>query len=306
MSILTRDKVTEIYCIADDFCQELEKNGTNFQLELSDGKRHRNRRCSMSNSEIITILVCFQMGHFRNFKHFYLNYVATTLKSDFPNQLSYSRFIQLQHRIIVPLTLFVQLVGLGSCTGISFVDSMKISVCHNKRIRRNKVFKGIAEIGKSTMGWFYGFKLHLVCNDKGELIDFCITKGNVDDRNPEVFKVLSKKLFGDLYADKGYISKDLFENLFSDGIHIVTGIKSNMKNSLMTLRDKILLRKRSVIETINDELKNICQIEHSRHRSPLNFLINMIAGLAAYCFFDKKPAIKFEMEQPSSQMVLFG
>ena len=164
----------------------------------------------------------------------------------------------------------------------------------------------MAEIGKSTMGWFYGFKLHLVCNDKGELLDFCITKGNVDDRNADVFKVLSKKLFGDLYADKGYISKGLFENLFNDGIHLVTGIKSNMKNTLMTMRDKILLRKRSVIETINDELKNICQIEHSRHRSPLNFLINMVAGIMAYCFFEKKPSIKFEVEKPSGQLVLFS
>ncbi len=107
-------------------------------------------------------------------------------------------------------------------------------------------------------------------------------------------------------AQRGLEQKGLFENLFNDGIHLVTGIKSNMKNSLMSLRDKILLRKRSVIETINDQLKNICQIEHSRHRSPLNFVINMVAGIAAYCFFEKKPAIKFEMEQPSGQLVLFG
>ncbi len=306
MSILTKDKVTEIYCIADDFCKELAKNNTNLRLEAADGKKHRNRACAMSDSEMITILVCFHMGQFRNFKHFYLNYVATTLRNDFPNQLSYSRFIQLQHRVIVPLMLFIRLVGLGSCTGISFVDSTKIAVCHNKRIRNNKVFKGMAEIGKSTMGWFYGFKLHLVCNDKGELLDFCITKGNVDDRNADVFKVLSKKLFGDLYADKGYISKGLFENLFNDGVHLVTGIKNNMKNVLMSMRDKILLRKRSVIETINDELKNICQIEHSRHRSPLNFLINMVAGIMAYCFFEKKPAIKFETIKTSGQLVLFS
>lgn len=304
MSILSKDKITEIFCIADDFCNELQKNSTKLRLEAADGKKHRNRPCSMSDSEMITILICFHLGHFRNFKHFYLNYVATTLQSEFPNLISYSRFIQLEHRVILPLMMFIQLICLGKCTGITFVDSTKIAVCNNKRIKRNKVFKGVAEVGKSTMGWFYGFKLHLVCNDKGELLNFCITKGNIDDRNPEVFNVLSKKLFGDLYADKGYISKTLFGALFNDGIHLVTGIKSNMKNCLMTMRDKILLRKRSVIETINDQLKNICQVEHSRHRSKVNFIINLVSGIAAYCFFEKKPAIKFEMEETHGQLAL--
>ena len=259
----------------------------------------------MSESEIITILICFHMGQFRNFKHYYLNYIATTLASDFPELLSYSRFIQIEHRVVIPLLMFIRLIGFGSCTGISFVDSTKIAVCHNKRIKSNKVFKGMAEIGKGTMGWFYGFKLHLVCNDRGELLNFCLTKGNVDDRNPEVFNVLSRKLFGDLFADKGYISKHLFETLWNDGIHLVTGIKSNMKNQLMGMREKILLRKRSVIETINDELKNICQIEHSRHRGQANFLMNLTSGIAAYCLFDKKPSIKFDMEETHGQLYLF-
>ena len=178
----------------------------------------------------------------------------------------------------------------------STIDSTSIRVCNNKRITRNKVFQGIAERGKSTMGWFYGFKLHLVCNEKGELLNFSLTKGNVDDRNQDVLNVLTKDLFGKLFADKGYISQKLFEALFNDGVHLVTGIKSNMKNSLMSVRDKILLRKRSVIETINDELKNICHVEHSRHRSTHNFIMNIIAALAAYCFFPKKPSINVEWE----------
>ena len=206
---------------------------------------------------------------------------------------------------MIPLLMFLKLICFGTCTGITFVDSTKISVCKDKRIKRNKVFKGLAEVGKSSMGWFFGFKLHLVCNDKGELLNFCLTKGNVDDRNPDVFKVLSKELFGKLYGDKGYISSTLFELLFNDGIHLITGIKSNMKNRLMSFRDRILLRKRAVIETINDELKNICQIEHSRHRGTANFIMNLLAALSAYCFFDKKPAIKFEREPPSRQLELF-
>ena len=306
MSILTHSKVTEIFCIADDFCKEFEKSTSMSLLKTDASRPRRNRKCSMSESEIITILVCFHMGQFRNFKHYYLNYVATTLASDFPDLLSYSRFIQVEHRVIIPLLMFIRLIGSGSCTGISFVDSTKIAVCHNKRITANRVFKGMAEIGKSTMGWFYGFKLHLVCNDRGELLNFCLTKGNVDDRNPEVFNVLSRKLFGDLFADKGYIAKKLFDALWNDGIHLVTGIKSNMKNQLMSMREKILLRKRSVIETINDELKNICQIEHSRHRGKANFLMNLISAIAAYCLFDKKPSIKYELEYNYGQLTLFG
>ena len=305
MSILTRDKVTEIFCIADDFCKELEKIAVDIRLKSPEAHQKRNRPCRRSESEIITLLICFHMGQFRNFKHYYLNYIATTLASDFPELLSYSRFIQIEHRVVIPLLMFIRLIGFGSCTGISFVDSTKIAVCHNKRIKSNKVFKGMAEIGKGTMGWFYGFKLHLVCNDRGELLNFCLTKGNVDDRNPEVFNVLSRKLFGDLFADKGYISKHLFETLWNDGIHLVTGIKSNMKNLLMGMREKILLRKRSVIETINDELKNICQIEHSRHRGQANFLMNLTSGIAAYCLFDKKPSIKFDMEETHGQLYLF-
>jgi hypothetical protein len=155
------------------------------------------------------------------------------------------------------------------------------------------------------MGWFYGFKLHLVCNDRGELLSFCLTTGNVDDRDTTTIKTLTKKLFGKIFGDKGYISQPLFEMLFNDGIHLATGIRSNMKNRLMPLLDRILLRKRAVIETMNDELKNICDIEHSRHRAIPNFIINLIAALGAYCFFDKKPSIKVDFEPQFGQLALF-
>jgi hypothetical protein len=202
----------------------------------------------------MTVMLCFHFGSFRNFKHDYIHYVCEHLKSEFPKPLSYSRFIQVEHRVMIPMPLFLKLICFGECTGITFVDSTKIAVCHNKRIRTNRVFNDLAKIGKSSMGWFFGFnastklsnQLHLVCNDKGELLNFCLTKGNVDHRNTDVFNVLSKDLFGKLYGDKGYISSSLFELLFNDGVHLVTGIRNNMKNRLMGLRDKILLRKRSV------------------------------------------------------------
>jgi hypothetical protein len=166
------------------------------------------------------------------------------------------------------------------------------------------VFKGMAAMGKSTVGWFYGFKLHIVINDKGEILNFMISQGNMDDRTPLKSESFLKKIFGKLFGDKGYISDKLCEILFTDGIHLVTGIRNNMKNSLMTMNDKIMLRKRSVIETVNDELKNMCQIEHSRHRSFVNFIVNILAALAAYSFFPKKPSIKYETIK-SNQLCAF-
>jgi hypothetical protein len=195
----------------------------------------------------------------------------------------------------VPFVLFIKLCRTGSCTGISFIDSTKIAVCNNKRIKRNKVFSDCAKIGKSSMGWFYGFKLHLVVNDMGEILNFAISPANVDDRDLRVINPMCREIFGKLYGDKGYISAALTEMLFNDGLHLITGIKNNMKNQLMSMSDKIMLRKRSVIETINDELKNSCQVEHSRHRSPVNFLINMLAALSAYSFFEKSPLLNSKL-----------
>ena len=204
----------------------------------------------------------------------------------------------------MPMTLFLKTCCLGQCTGISFIDSTAVRVCKNKRIYGNKVFKDIATTGKSTMGWFYGFKLHLIINDKGEVLNFVITQANVDDREPLKNSKFVNKIKGKLYADKGYVGQKLTELLFIDGLHLITSIRNNMKNVLMELKDKILLRKRSVIETVNDELKNMCQIEHSRHRSFNGFITNTIAALIAYSFFPKKPAIKFQ-EVRTNQVALF-
>jgi hypothetical protein len=181
--------------------------------------------------------------------------------------------------------MFLKTCCLAECKGISFVDSTKIAVCKNKRITRNKVFKGVVAIGKLTMGWYYGFKLHLIINDKGELLNFVITQGDTADRTPLKNENFTKKVYGKLFADKGYISQTLFDMLFINGIQLVTKLKKNMKGALMSYADAILLRKRSVIETVNDELKNICQVEHSRHRSLENFITIMISGIIAYFLF---------------------
>ena len=163
-----------------------------------------------------------------------------------------------------------------------------------------KVFKDISAKGKSTMGWHMGFKLHLLCNEKGEIVNFVLTKVNVDDRNESVIDTLTDRVFGKLYADKEYIPQSLFGHLWDDGIHIVTGLRSNMKQRLIPLYDRIRLRKRSVIESVNDMLKNVVQLVHSRHRSVHNFIMNLLAAMGAHCFFATKPEVDFDFEIPES------
>jgi len=172
-------------------------------------------------------------------------------------------------------------------TGISFIDSTPIKVCHCRRIHSHKVFEGVAKHGKNSTGWFYGFKLHLVINEMGEVLSFYLSPGNVDDR-------LCRDLWGKLFGDRGYISKELFELLYLQGIRLITRLKKNMKNVLIDIGDKLLLRKRAVIESVNGFLKNICQVEHTRHRSLVNFMVNLLAALAAYSFLPRKPSIRTE------------
>lgn len=167
-------------------------------------------------------------------------------------------------------------------------------VCRNQRIHIHKVFKGIAQRGKCPMGWFFGFKLHLICNEKGELLNFMITLGGVDGRKQLEYRNFLEFIYGKLVGNKGYIGKSLFEKLFVDGIQLITKLKSNMKGALTSISDSLLIRKRAIIETVNDELKNIAQVEHSRHRYFDNFMVNLLSALAAYCCFPKKPCIKVQ------------
>jgi hypothetical protein len=293
--MITIDKLTEIFCLVDDFCIEFEQAKSGHVITKDNGKKSRNRKFSLSDSEVITILIFFHAGQFRNIKHFYINYVHVHLKKEFPQTVSYNRFVELQRKAVIPMAIFLKTCCLGTCTGVSFIDSTPLRACHIKRERTNKVFKGIATKGQCSIGWFFGLKLHLIINDKGEILDFMLTQGNVDDREPLRDKKFHEKVFGKLIGDKGYICKTLFEQLFIDGIHLMTKIRKNMKNSLMHIHDKILLRKRGIIGSVNDELKNICQIEHTRHRSFENFLTNLLSGLIAYSFFPKKPSLNIEI-----------
>ena len=298
--MISRDKITEIFCMADDFCKLYDRfikaNGLAPKRDKSKRKYHRDSR--MSSAEIITIMILFHLSGYKCFKHFYINEVQEHMTDIFPKTVAYNRFTELERTVVIPFILFVKRCCMGKCTGISFVDSTLLRVCRNQRIHMHKVFKGIAQRGQCSMGWFYGFKLHLICNEMGELLSFMVTPGNVDDREPLKNKTFVEQLSGKLVGDKGYISKDIFSKLFVDGIQLITKLRNNMKGQIMTLSDKILLRKRAIIETINDELKNIAQIEHSRHRSVTGFTVNLMAGLAAYSFFSKKPMIAVERVDP--------
>lgn len=301
--MLLQDKITEIFVKADDFCNIFEKEIKPKQIISSPDIQKRNRKTGLCESEIITLLIAFHSGQFKNFKHFYKYYVCVHLKNDFPGLVSYNRFIELSHRSAIAFMLFLHYNCRGECTGISFIDSTILRVCHNKRIRRNKTFKGIAEVGKSTMGWFFGFKLHLIINDKGEILSFYLTRGNVDDRDAKAITKMTKEIFGKLFGDKGYISKALSDLLFGIGIQLITAVRRNMKSKALSNEERLLLRKRSVIETVNDELKNICQLEHTRHRSISGFLINIMGAIAAYSFFPKKPSIKKDIEETNPKLI---
>lgn len=290
--------------MADDFCKFFDETVKKHSLQISDGKRHRNKPNRMSNAEVITILVAFHMSGHRCFKHFYLDHVCRHWNRLFPKTVSYNRFVELEREVALPLLVFVKQVLLGKCTGVNFVDSTPMRVCRNQRILCHKVFKGIAMRGKCSLGWFFGFKLHIIINEKGEILSFMITPADVDDREPLKVKDFVKEIYGKLVGDKGYISKELFHELFTDGIQLITKVRNNMKNCLMSVSDKILIRKRAVIESVNDELKNIAQLEHSRHRSFNNFIVNTVSAIAAYCFFPKKPAISLE-HYSDNQLMLF-
>ncbi|MDQ7084465.1 MAG: IS982 family transposase [Sulfurovum sp.] len=286
--------ITKIFCDIDDFMQGFEPMYKQKMIEDKTMKTKLHSKLSMS--EIMTIVVYFHRSGYRTFKDFYIKYILKSLKEAFPNIVSYNRFIELIPTVFLPLVAFLKLKRLVKSDNITFIDSTKIAICKNKRIKVNRVFKGLAERGKSTMGWFYGFKLHIAINEKGELVGASISKGNVDDRDVNVLDGVLENASGKLYADKGYISKKLFEYLYKQGITLVTNVKKNMKNRLMLIMDKLLLRKRSVIETVNDQLKNLCDIEHSRSRSPVNFMVNMIAGLIRYTYSEKLPSINFSQK----------
>ena len=282
----------ELFCHVDDFWQTFAQKWEGEMLQ--SGVQHRRRKGQLCSSEIMTILIYFHQMRYRDFKTYYTQLVQVYLRAEFPTLVSYNRFVELIPRVLVPLCAYLRHC-YGRCTGVSFIDSTPLAVCHNRRIGQHKTFTDVAQRGKNSVDWFYGFKLHLVVSDRGEILACRLTPGNVDDRTP--VPRLVRRLWGKLFGDKGYLSQPLTEQLLGQGIHLVTRLKAKMKNRLMPLADKLLLRKRSILETITDQLKNISQIEHTRHRSLASFMVNLVCGLIAYCHQPKKPSLALDLPQ---------
>lgn len=293
------ESLLELYCDVDDFWQGYKPRW--YSHLLAEGRIKRLRVPELSESEVMTIVIAFHRSQYRTFKAYYTEHVQVHLCSEFPHLVSYNRFVELMQRVLMPLSAYLRHC-YGRCTGISFIDSTALAVCENRRIERHRVFRGVARRGKTSLGWFYGFKLHIVTNDRGELLAVRLTPGNVDDRQP--VPELARALFGKLFGDRGYLSQPLFEQLFEQGVQLITHLRKNMPNRLIPLQDKILLRRRTIIETIYDQLKNISQIEHSRHRSLLNCLVNLLAGLIAYCHQPKKPSLRFRSSEQAALLAL--
>ncbi len=284
--------ILPIFCDIDDFCLFFEPIWK--QRLLVAHERQRNRPSTLCLSEVMTIIVLFHSSGYRNFKTYYTAHVLKHMAGAFPRLVSYNRFVELMPSALVPLCGYLQ-TRKGECSGISFIDSTSLKVCHNRRIHSHQVFRDCARRGKTSVDWFYGFKLHLVTNDCGELLSLRLTPGNTDDRRPA--PELVKGLFGKLFGDKGYISQPLFETLFAEEVQLITKLKTRMKNRLVSIFDKLMLRKRAIIESVIDQLKNISQIEHSRHRSVANFFVNLVAGLVAYTFRQKKPSLNVRVTE---------
>ena len=273
-------QLTRIFCQVDDFCKELNQyQRTNLLPDLARNVGSRGQKCCLSESEIMTILIFFQSSCFRNFKNFYIGFLSRYWKKEFPNLPSYNRFIEIMSRVIFHLILFSQ-INSGKKTGIYYIDSTCLPVSHLKRSKRHKTFEDIAEYGRTSVGWFFGLKLHIVINERGELIAFKITRGNAHDAKSS--ESLLKSLQGLAFGDKGYISKKLFSRLLEKGLKLITRTRKNMKSIDYTKFEKQLLDQRGIIETVINHFKHHYHVWHTRHRSVSNAMTHLMATVAAY------------------------
>lgn len=296
--------IVSLFCQIHDFFIMSEAYLSTHCLPSEATSKTRGRPRQLHPSEVMTILIAFHQSGYRTFKHFYQKHVCVYYRAEFPRLVSYSRFVQLKQDVLTLLTDYLS-ANIGVCRGISFVDSTRLRVCDNKRISSHKVFTGRAERSKTSMGWFYGFKLHLIINDTGGVLDVALTPGNIDDRKP-LWGLPDGYLHGSLYADRGYISKDLREKFAKQGVNLVYKVRKNMDPLDLSVSDEALLKKRTLIESVIKELKTQTQLEHSRHRSFENFRVNVVSALIAYQLSENKPALNFDELQRSKDLPMLG
>ena len=292
--------IITLFCNIDDFFLAYEKWQATHCLLETTSQETRGRPRKLHHSEVMTLLIAFHQSGYRTFKHFYQRHVCVYWGAEFPHLVSYSRFVQLKKEVLTLLTVYLS-ANLGDCSGVSFVDSTRLRVCDNKRISAHRVFSE-TQVGraKTAMGWFYGFKLHLIINDSGDLLDVALTPGNTDDRKP--LRDCAEGLHGSLYGDKGYISKDLRETLRQQGVNLVYKVRKNMDPLPLSVADEVLLKKRLLIESVIKEMKTQTQLEHTRHRSFANFQVNVVSALIAYQLLETKPSLNISELQETNDL----
>lgn len=290
--LINEVKLIQLFCEIDDFTRIYEQKLAGHLLSLTSNSKHSFHKPSLSLSEMMTLEILYHLSGQKCFEYFYRQEVLSgSLHSYFPSAPSYNRFVELKPRMLVALICYLHCLRLGRLLGLYYADSTALKVCHNRRIHCHKVCKATAKRGQCSVGWFYGFKLFLVVNGLGEIVQAFLTPGNVSDGATATLKRLFRGLTGLAFADKGFVNSKAFPLLFEQGLKLITTIRSNMKNKLVLLQEKMLLKKRGMIESVIDILKSVCNIEHTRHRSPLNMMVNTYAALCAYSTFERKPSI---------------
>ena len=282
------ERLVEIFCAVDDFCQAFSPQGEAYLIR--NGTARRGPKPGLSVSEIITILLMLPGSRCKYLKSFYNGVVGEVLRRYFPGMPCYERFVALQQSVLIPLLCFL-LSRREQTTGIYYIDSTALAVCHNRRIGRHKTFAGLAARGKTSMGWFFGFKLHLVFNHLNEIVAVKLTPGNVHDGVP--VEQLTHKLSGKLFGDKGYLGKQRAAALLKRGLALLTRVRKNMKALPLTLTDKLLLNARNMAETIIGHLKAFSSLNLPKHRAPLNAFLHLLAALTAYQLHPLKLAASF-------------
>jgi hypothetical protein len=280
----------EIYVEVDDLLKAFEK----WSEQKALGKlRHPTRTPGLSPSEIATIMIAYHHSSYKCLEYYYKECILGSFHHCFPKAPCYGRFVPFEERTFPLLFLVLMFKTSQSLrTGYYFIDSKKLEVCHVRREKSHKVFKDFARKGKSSMGWFYGLKVHLVINHLGQIVSFLFTPGSTADNNKEVLQQMLKGLKGKCCGDKGYLTT-LFEHFYTLGLHLVVRPKCNMKSLSLPVvqQDVQLLKQRAVIESVNDILTTVCNLEHSRHRNPLHGIVNMLSALIAYQYLPTKPHI---------------
>lgn len=298
--LLNTTKLTEIFIECDDFNKGIKEFLDAQSLPDPNGTVRKRAR-KMNDSEMMTIIIYYHFSGFKCFKWYY-NYVIKKLfKSYFPETFSYSRFILLMSEMNIYLMFFMTACRLSVPTAGNYIDSKKLVVSHNRRIKNHKVHKGIAKRGKSSTGWFFGFKLHLIINHLGEIVLFQLSPGNIADNNHKLLESIADKLECFLFGDKGYLSK-IAASLKQRGLHLITKLRKNMKNKqMLSPEQKYYMKHRGLIETVFDVMKHMLDIEHSRNRSTKNYFANVLAAIIAYTFLDKIPSIPAYVQKMGNQ-----